>query len=189
MRTDYCVYTHLRSDDSIFYVGKGIPSRPHRKDGRNSLWASEVNKNGGFTVNIVKSNLTEQEAFAVEMRLIKKLKQAQAQITNLTRGGDGCKELIFTDEIKQKLKIARSKQKPPMLGKKFSKEAKIKIGLANAGEKNGMYGKKHTEETKAKYKFRRLPTLLEQTCPHCGKHGKGGSMVRWHMGNCKNKVI
>lgn len=189
VRTDYCVYTHLRPDDSVFYVGKGIPTRPYRKDGRNSAWNTEVKTNGTYVVNIVKDNLTEQEAFAVEVRLIKKLKQAGVSLTNLTRGGDGCKELVFTDEIKQKLKLSRSKQVPPMLGKVTSKETKLKISLANAGEKNGMYGKKHTEETKAKFAFRTLPTLLEQTCPHCGKHGKGGSMVRWHMDNCKTKVI
>ena len=28
----------------------------------------------------------------------------------------------------------------------------------------------------------------ESTCPHCGKTGKGSSMMRWHFSNCKFKV-
>lgn len=27
-----------------------------------------------------------------------------------------------------------------------------------------------------------------ETCPYCGKIGKGGSMKRWHFNNCKNKL-
>ena len=130
MRTDYCVYTHLRPDDSIFYVGKGVPGRPHRKAGRNSLWLSEIKNNGSYTVNIVKNNLTEQEAFDTEIRLIKKLKNAGITLTNQTRGGDGCKELIFTDEIRQKIKTARKKQ-TIALGSKKGKilATEIKTGI------------------------------------------------------------
>ena len=102
VRTDYCVYTHLRPDDSIFYVGKGVPTRPYRTDGRSSFWKNEAKNNNHF-VNIVKSNLTEAEAFEIEVRLIGKLKEAGIQLVNQTRGGDGCKELVFTEEVKQKL--------------------------------------------------------------------------------------
>jgi hypothetical protein len=201
VRADYCVYTHLRPDDSIFYVGKGVPTRPYKKTGRNSLWQNET-KNSKYFVNIVKSNLTEKEALAFEVRLIKKLKEAGVQLANQTRGGDGCKELIFTEEIKQKLKIARSKQIPPMLGKKTKESTKRLLSNLHKGENNPMYGKKHTEETKLKFKTR--PTAnywlgkkqseehkahlsVDKICPHCKKLGKGNAMIRWHFDNCKNK--
>jgi predicted GIY-YIG superfamily endonuclease len=29
---------------------------------------------------------------------------------------------------------------------------------------------------------------IERECPHCGKHGKGSSMLRWHFDNCKKKL-
>jgi predicted GIY-YIG superfamily endonuclease len=29
---------------------------------------------------------------------------------------------------------------------------------------------------------------IERTCPHCGKQGKGSSMLRWHFDNCKFQV-
>jgi hypothetical protein len=189
MRNDYCVYTHLRPDDSIFYVGKGIPTRPYRVSGRNNAWKQEVAICGKHSVNVVKANLTEKEAFDVEVRLIKMLRDRGVSIVNMTRGGDGCKQLIFTDEVREKIKAARSKQIGPATGKKWSNELKVFWRNQRTGEKNPMYGKKHTEETKAKYKFRPLPVLLERTCPHCGKQGKGGSMIRWHMDNCKNLVV
>lgn len=28
---------------------------------------------------------------------------------------------------------------------------------------------------------------IHRECPHCGKHGKGSSMLRWHFDNCKSK--
>lgn len=189
MRNDYCVYTHLRPDDSVFYVGKGIPSRPYRSSGRNSAWKQEVATHGAYSVNVVKTNLTEKEAFDVEVRLIKMLRERGVSIVNMTRGGDGCKELIFTDEVREKLKAARSKQIGPTTGKKWSNELKLLWRNQRTGEKNPMYGKKHTEETKAKFPFRPLPVLLERTCQHCGKVGKGGSMLRWHMDNCKKRVV
>ena len=30
--------------------------------------------------------------------------------------------------------------------------------------------------------------VIESTCPHCGKVGKGPSMKRWHFDNCKSKT-
>lgn len=202
MRTDYCVYTHLRPDDSIFYVGKGIPSRPYRSSVRNSQWQSEVGLHGSYTVNIVKSHLTEEEAFAVEVRLIKMLRERGVSIVNMTRGGDGCKELIFTDEVKQKLKLKRSQQTPPTLGKKWDDSLKQLWRSQRIGANNPMYGKKHTEETKAKFKNRvaNKPWLgkklsdeqkahlsMTRICPHCQKVGKGNIMLRHHMDNCKAK--
>ena len=189
MRMDYCVYTHLRPDDSVFYVGKGIPSRPHRADGRNSQWKAEVQLHGSYSVNIVKSNLTEQEALDSEVKLIKMLRERGVSIVNMTRGGDGCKELIFTDEIREKLKIARSHQVPPTLGKKWGDELKQLWRSKRVGENNPMYGKKHTEETKAKYHLRKKPTYVTQTCPHCDLTGRGGVMNRWHMDSCKLKAV
>jgi hypothetical protein len=189
MRNDYCVYTHLRPDDSVFYVGKGIPSRPYRMSGRSSLWQAEVNSCGLHTVNIVKSNLTEKEAFQVEVRLIKMLRNSDIKIVNLTSGGDGCKDLIFTDEVKAKLKKARQNQAPTMLGKKWNEEQRREYRKKRIGTKNPMYGKKHTEEYKAAHKIRSMANLLSRTCPHCLKLGKGGSMVRWHMDNCKKRTV
>jgi predicted GIY-YIG superfamily endonuclease len=36
-------------------------------------------------------------------------------------------------------------------------------------------------------KMKEMATIHRE-CPHCGKHGKGSSMLRWHFDNCKFKV-
>ena len=47
-----------------------------------------------------------------------------------------------------------------------NKEASRKGGLNNKGNKYN---------------------IIERTCPHCNKTGKGSNMTRYHFDNCKNK--
>lgn len=49
-------------------------------------------------------------------------------------------------------------------------------------------GSKLSEEHKqALCKPKKSMSFKEYECPHCGKKGRGNSMVRWHMDNCKMK--
>jgi hypothetical protein len=206
MRNDFCVYIHTRPDGSVFYVGKGVSNRPYRKTGRNMTWQAEVAKIGTFSVQIVESGLTEDVAFAKEVELISEFKASGVLLVNQTRGGDGCKSLIFTNEIISKLKIARSKQSPPTLGMSMPESMKSKLSALRAGEGNPMFGKKHSEETKAKFKNRPLSRAWldkkfseevkqkmseshkarpQLTCPHCNKIGGSGGMLVHHFNNCK----
>jgi group I intron endonuclease len=108
-----------------------------------------------------------------------------------------------SEETKVKLKIARSKQVPPMLGKTTSEETKEKIRKTKLGSNNPMYGKSITDEHRAKLKAnsaKNKPWLgkkftetqkahlsMVKVCPHCSKVGKGNAMIRYHMDNCKFK--
>lgn len=185
MRTDYCVYTHLRPNDSIFYVGKGVPSRPYNKTKRSALWKKEV-ANNGFTVNIVKANLTEQEAFNLEIRLIKKLRQANANLVNLTNGGDGFKELCLTDEMRKKLSDSKVGKNNPMYGKPITEEHREKLKLRKPNK--AWLCKKMPKDVRKKMSesHKNKPTV---ECPHCNKIGKEAGMKVWHMDNCKNKEV
>jgi hypothetical protein len=210
MKNDYCVYIHTRPDGSVFYVGKGVPSRPYRRSGRNMTWKAEVEKVGNFIVKIIESGLTEEQAFAKEIELIAEFREIGVNIVNQTKGGDGCKSLVFTDEIKEKLKTARKNQLPPMLGKTTSEKTKQILSEIRIGEKNPMYGKKHTEETKAKFKYRPVAkhwlgkkmtdearkkmseshrNKQQLQCPHCQKIGGNAGMKANHFDNCKQLEI
>jgi group I intron endonuclease len=108
-----------------------------------------------------------------------------------------------SEETKVKLKAARSKQIPPMLGKKTSEETKEKLRQTKLGSNNPMYGKPITEEHRNKLKAnnarnkywlgkkfsneQKAHLSVEKTCPHCNKIGKGNAMNRYHMDNCKFK--
>ena len=99
----YYVYEHVRLDNgATFYVGKGHNGRAWDK-GRNSLH-DEIAKKYGCKVNIVKSNLTEKEAYDYENTYIKHLmsigygidvngfegNDSNKKLTNKTFGGRGC---------------------------------------------------------------------------------------------------
>ena len=86
---NFYVYIHRKkSNNEIFYVGKGKGKRAYRKDHRNIYWNKVVNKYG-YEIEIYKDNLTEKEAFDLEVKLINELKEKGLQLTNMTDGGEG----------------------------------------------------------------------------------------------------
>lgn len=134
----FYVYVHMKADDdAVFYVGKGCKVRYKTKQGRNQYWNRIVKKHG-FVAEIVKNNLTFDEANAYEIELIKKLRDQGCQLCNLTDGGEGCLGIKKTKE--QKAAISQKNK-----GRKWSEESKSKM----RGNKNSA-GFRHTEETKKK---------------------------------------
>lgn len=125
------------TDDSVFYVGKGCKYRYTTKQGRNQYWNRIVEKHG-FVAEIVKSNLSFDEANAYEMQLIQELKEQGCVLCNMTSGGEGCLGVKKTDD--QKAAISAKNK-----GKKRSEETKLKMrGNQNAA------GVIRSVETKAK---------------------------------------
>lgn len=87
----------------------------------------------------------------------------------------------------------KEKQRLAKLGKKrapFKPETREKIGAAKRGSNHYNYGKSLSEEIKQKlrdaFAGKKKPLVI---CPHCGKEGGGGSMVRHHFNNCKKRNI
>jgi hypothetical protein len=91
-------------------------------------------------------------------------------------------------------KISNSKK-----GKKHSEETKQKI---KDKHKRCWLGKKHTEESILKMKFSKSEEhkrkiseghkgkiLIKKTCPHCFKLVGINNIKRYHLDNCKKKVI
>ena len=67
----FYVYLHRRkTDNKVFYVGKGTGDRKDSKSGRTTAWKNIANK--GFTVEVYKNNLSEIDAFMLEDSLIEK---------------------------------------------------------------------------------------------------------------------
>lgn len=92
------VYLHInKSNGNVFYVGKGSGKRAYDIRNRNYHWNNIVKKYG-FDVNIVADNLTNEEAFLLEMRLISFY--GINNLTNMTIGGDGCIGLNSEGRIK-----------------------------------------------------------------------------------------
>jgi len=108
MKSDKVVYVHRKeSDKSIFYVGMGSIKRAYSKD-RSEHWKRIVNKHG-YYIEIVKDNLTKEQAFALEIELIEeygRMDLKKGQLVNQTSGGEALNALIRTKEWGNKISLA-----------------------------------------------------------------------------------
>jgi hypothetical protein len=134
MRQDFVVYCHKRpTDGEIFYVGKGTAYRAKRSDSRNNYWNNIVDKHGGFDIEIVAENLTESEALKFEVILIKGLRDAGADLCNMTDGGEGMSGFKHSEKSKELMRTTnKGKTKS---GHRLSEEHVEKLRLAKLGRK------------------------------------------------------
>lgn len=156
MERNKVVYLHRKqSDDSIFYVGMGNLKRAYSKQ-RSEWWYKLVNKYG-YKIEIYKDNLTQEEAFDLEIELISKygrMDLKNGQLINQTKGGpsavDFSEEVLIkkskllksvkrTDEWRKKISLSHK-------GKEKSKEHRENIAKARLGTKI-------PEEVKAKMRL------------------------------------
>ena len=128
-----------KTDDAVFYVGKGCGPRYKKTQGRNQYW-QRIAVKYGFVAEIVKNNLTFEEANAYEIFLIKTLREQGCNLCNLTDGGEGTKGWKKTPEQIAHHKaittgMKRSDEsKAKMRGRVFSKDALQRIGDAQKGK-------------------------------------------------------
>lgn len=123
----FYTYIHRRADDGrVFYVGKGRGKRAHASNGRNGWWRA-VAKKHGLKICIVAEWESEQEAFAHEVQLIRKYREAGVQLCNMTDGGEGASGHKHSDETKE---IISAK----LLGKKRTHEQNKRNSEARAGK-------------------------------------------------------
>ena len=186
-----------------FYVGKGKGNRDKRHLGRKDNLPfpnriKSMSKQGISPIIERHEGLTEDEAFNLEIELIKMLGRKDlglGPLLNLTDGGEGQTGIVWTEERRKKISNAhtgkihtdeyKKKMSDALKGKKQTKEHIEKRAQFNKHNKYGK-GYKFTEEQKQKVRdaSARMPTV---TCPHCGLIGRGGAMTRYHFSNCKNK--
>lgn len=140
----FYVYEHWRPDtQTCFYVGKGSGLRSHdfrRGRNRRHKFIVEALKAAGFSVDVrfVVADVSEEEAFSVEIQKIAYWRALGASLCNATEGGDGPSGAKHSDEWKQ----AMSKR---MTGRPVSEDAKRKIALSAIGNKRGLGTKKSAE--------------------------------------------
>ncbi len=157
----YYVYAYIRPDGTPYYIGKGHGNRAYEKHKH-----IPVPKDKSRIVKL-HENMSEKEAFAKEIELIKhygRKNNGTGILLNSTDGGEGTSGRIQTAETRQKISEALTGEKHPMYGKKLSDETlqkmseaktgkkhsaetRRKLREANTGEKNPFFGKKHSAET------------------------------------------
>jgi hypothetical protein len=124
----YYVYQYLREDMTPYYIGKGSNGRAYANC-RTIPKPKDKNR-----IQIIAKDLTEPEAFALEIKLIKHYGRkdlGNGILRNMTDGGDGTSRKVWTEEAR----LAVSKAKTEWHKNNDS-----------SGEKNPMYGRKHSKE-------------------------------------------
>lgn len=133
------VYIHKKySDDLVFYVGIGKTiKRAYSNVNRNKFWKHTVEKHG-YTVEILKDNITWEQACLIEKELILKFGRKDLKtgsLVNLTNGGEGVLNYTYTDDVKSKMSLLKKGKQSPRKGIKLSQETKYKISNSKKGTK------------------------------------------------------
>lgn len=185
MKNNYCLYRHLKPSGEVFYIGMGNLRRPHTKSDRSDFWWKVVNKYG-YEIEILKTNLSKEEAYELEIILISWYGRKNLNLgplVNLTDGGDGSNNVVVSEQTKLKLsKIQKGRKRTDETKRKMSEKAKLRIFSKETrlkmsesaknkiiteehkeklysnkkGYNNGMFGKTHSDETKEKIRLKAL---------------------------------
>lgn len=169
------VYRHIRTDKNVpFYIGIGTDKtfkRAKEKSRRSELW-KKVAVKGDYDIEILFDGISWEDAKKKEQEFIKmygRIDLKTGTLCNMTDGGDGTLNKIFSKEYraklsakaksrvvsdaqKQKLREYRVgvknseesnlKRKITMTGRQFSKSHTEALSKVKTGEKNPMYGVK-----------------------------------------------
>lgn len=114
MNNVFYVYLHRRSSDGkVFYVGKGSGKRAKETHGRNIRWKRTVEKHGMY-IEYYRENLSEQEAFDLEIETIRLMRELYPEtMCNMTDGGEGLSGYKWTDMTRHPYHPANRKPRTP----------------------------------------------------------------------------
>ena len=143
MKRNKCVYEYRLPESEgghTYYVGQGNYNRPYKshpyRGHKRNTCIKPKDKN---QIVIIKDNLTEQEAKALEIELIDKhgrIDLGEGYLINKTDGGEGTNGWIASEETKRKMSEAHK-------GNTHTEETRKKLSESHKGNT-------HTEETKRK---------------------------------------
>jgi len=210
----FYIYFHTRLDtNQVFYVGKGAIKkinsyrRAFENHNRSNWWKNITNKSS-YRVDIMMSNLDENEAFYWEKFYIKyigRVNKNKGPLVNLTDGGEGKSGHVVSLETIEKIKtfmrsrVISEETRSKLSNFKISPDHRTKLNDSRKGIKlseshcqniaNGHMGLTASFTARKNMSDSANKIQVETECPNCGKIGKGNSMKRWHFENCKKICV
>lgn len=160
---NYCVYKHTNKLNGKVYIGLTGRKPEYRWNNGNGYkhspyFYSAIQKYGwdNFYHEIIKDNITEQEAQDLEIYLISKYNSTNREFgyNTLLGGNLGTLGVEMSEETRKKMSESRTGEKNHFYGKTHSKESKLKMANAKlgkyCGENSWNYGKHASDETRRK---------------------------------------
>ena len=107
---EYYIYIHRKkTNNEVFYIGKGKGYRAYDRHHRSDWWKKVVEKHG-FIVEKIVENISEELALLAEIELIDAYKKRGYKLINLTNGGDGISGYKKSEESKKKMSDSAKKR-------------------------------------------------------------------------------
>lgn len=145
----FYVYAHFTEVGDLFYIGKGKNNRAFSNKGRSKYWKRVKNKHG-IKIEIIEKDISEEEAFILEMMFIEVLNPR----CNFTKGGSGgCTWVKYSEEEKTKTLKKCSEARKKWWNSKDKNYKKKHLEKLVQGVKN--YWKSFTKEELSKEQKRR----------------------------------
>jgi len=147
----YYVYMYLRTNGTPYYVGKGTGDRAYSKN-RKFKPPKDLSR-----ITFHAQNLTEEEAFAIEIELIQKYGRVDNDtgiLRNLTDGGEGISGWIPSEEHIAKLSaLAKEVLNRPEVRAKLSASTKEAMNRPEVRAKKSAAAKELNNIPEVKKKF------------------------------------
>ena len=157
----FYVYQWLRTDSTPYYIGKGQTNRAFDKRRRRYIPPTRDR------IQIIKDNLTEQQAFDLEIKLIAKYgrKEFGGILRNKTEGGEGA---THTPESIKKMSLVKKgiKKNYPVWSK--GKKLDYRTGVV-----------KHSPEAIAKIKAARAKQVMTKRSKETKEKMRQAALRRW----------
>jgi hypothetical protein len=175
---NYYTYAWLREDGTPYYIGKGKGRRAYE---RRRKYRPPIER-----ILILKSGLTEEEAFRHEVYMIAVLgrKCHGGILHNHTDGGDGRSGWIAPPETRQKMSSTRRGKSlawPESRPREFSPEARENMSKGHTGRKQSPEHNSSISNA--------LKNLPKVCCIYCGKITNTQNMGRHQRSkSCKKSM-
>lgn len=159
MLSNFYVYMICRPNGVACYIGKGRGTRWLRHDKRSTNPHLEClyKKYPGKLIAVkIRENLTEDEAFSLEMALISLIgrETSGGPLVNMTDGGEGASGYKFPRDIVERIALKNKGRLPWNKGIPWEPEIKQKMRDAKLGKPGNRRGVAMTEEQILKLKER-----------------------------------
>ena len=162
MSNEFYVYAwRMTETNEVFYIGKGKGKRVNNVSQRNDYF-KRVYKKHDCNFVLIGDNLSEKDAFILEIEAIKIYRIIGEAKCNICNGGEGSSGRKCTEEIKEKIRKSNIGKN---IGRITSEETRKKISETSRG-------RIHTEETKKK--MREIATGRKHTNEAKTKIGLSG---------------